>query len=88
MVRLSCERTEVDLGFEKLQNCRALRDNYFLYRTDGQSTDLNHGVDVALGARELRGILHLDEHDEVEIVPHVVLGFTVLLKRHRLVVEG
>ena len=45
-------------------------------------------MDVALGAGELGGILDLDEHDEPEVVPHVVLPLDVLLKRHVLVVEG
>ena len=48
---------------------------------------LNHGVYVALGPRELRGVLDSDKDDEVEIVPHVVLLLAVLLERHRLVVK-
>ena len=45
-------------------------------------------MDVALRPRELRGVLHLDQDDEVEVVPHVVLGPYVLLKRHVLVIKG
>ena len=45
-------------------------------------------MDVALRPRELGGVLHLDEDDEVEVVPHVVLVPHVLLERHVLVVEG
>jgi len=41
---------------------------------------LDHGVDVALRARELGRVFHLDKNDEEEIVPHVVLVFAVLLK--------
>jgi len=41
---------------------------------------LNHGVYVALGPRELRGVLDSDEDDEVQIVPHVVLLLAVLLE--------
>ena len=48
---------------------------------------LNHGVYVALGPRELRGVLDSDKDDEVQIVPHVVLLLAVLLERHRLVVK-
>ena len=50
-------------------------------------TDLDHCVDVALGAGELGGVLDLDEHDEEEVVPHVVLLHAVLLEAHRLVVK-
>ncbi len=41
---------------------------------------LDHSVDVALGPRELGRVLHLDEDDEIEIVPHVVLRLAVLLE--------
>ena len=55
---------------------------------DRLNTYLDHFVDVALRASELRGVLDLDEDDEVEVVPHVVLVPGVLLERHVLVVES
>ena len=36
-------------------------------------THLDHLMDVALRPRELCGVLHFDQDDEVEVVPHVVL---------------
>ena len=50
-------------------------------------THLHHLMDVALGPRELGRVLHLDEHDEVEVVPHVVLRPDVLLECHIFVVK-
>ena len=44
-------------------------------------------MDVTLRPRELCGVLHLDQDDEVEVVPHVVLRPDVLLKRHVFVVK-
>ena len=43
---------------------------------------LDHGIDVALGARELGGVFNLDKNNKVEVVPHVVLVLTVLFKTH------
>jgi hypothetical protein len=43
---------------------------------------------VALGARELGLVLDLEPHDEVDVVPQVVLLLVVLLKSDRLVVEA
>ena len=43
---------------------------------------------VALWSGKLCGIFDLDEDDEVEVMPHVVLGPRVLLERHVLVVES
>ena len=51
-------------------------------------TDLDEGVDVALGPRELCRFLHVEQHNEVQVVPHVVLQLTVLLKCYLLVVKG
>ena len=48
---------------------------------------LDHFVDVALRACELCRVFDFDEDNEVEVVPHVVLGPDVLLERHVLVVE-
>ena len=42
---------------------------------------------VAFRAGEFCRVLDLDEDNEVEVVPHVVLRPDVLLKRHMLVVE-
>ena len=50
-------------------------------------THLDHLMDVALRPRELCGVLHFDQDDEVEVVPHVVLWPDVLLKRHVLIVK-
>ena len=51
------------------------------------STHLDHLGHVALGAGVLGGVLHLHQHHEEEVVPHVVLLLDVLLEGHRLVVE-
>lgn len=48
---------------------------------------LDHGVDVALRTRELRRVLHFDQNDEVQVVPHVVLTLYMLLETHCLVVK-
>jgi len=48
---------------------------------------LDHGVYVTLRTSELSRIFHLDENDEEQIVPHIVLVFAMLLKRHGLVVK-
>lgn len=48
---------------------------------------LHHRVHITLGARELGGILDLDQDDKVQVVPHVVLALDVLLKAHGLVVK-
>ena len=42
---------------------------------------------VALGPRELGGVLDVDQDDEEEVVPHVVLRADVVVKRHMLVLE-
>ena len=47
-----------------------------------RSPYFDHGIDIALGAGELSGVLDLDEDNEVEVVPHAVLHGAVLLKRH------
>lgn len=47
----------------------------------------NHLCNVALWSCVLSRVLHLDKHDEEQIMPHVVLHLNVLLKRHRLVVK-
>ena len=44
-------------------------------------------MDVALRPCELCWVLHFDQDDEVEVVPHIVLGPDVLLKRHILIVK-
>ena len=38
----------------------------------GWQTHLNHGMDVALRPSELCGVLDVDQHNEEQIVPHVV----------------
>lgn len=48
---------------------------------------LYHLCHVALGARVVGLVLHPHQHDEVQVVPHVVLVFDVLLKGHGLVVK-
>lgn len=49
---------------------------------------LDQSVDVALRASELCRVLHVDEHNKVEVVPHVVLTLHVLLKACALVVKA
>lgn len=51
------------------------------------STYHNHLGHVALGASVLGWILHPHQNQEVKVMPHVVFGFNVLLKGHRLVVK-
>ena len=63
----------------------------YLLRSQGDYSTwlyLDHFVDVALRACELGRVFDFDEDNEVEVVPHVVLGPDVLLERHVLVVEG
>jgi hypothetical protein len=48
---------------------------------------LDHGVDIALRPGELGRVLDLDQHNEVEVMPHVVLALDVLLEADSLVVE-
>lgn len=48
---------------------------------------LYHLCHVALGACVVSLVLHPHQHDEVQVVPHVVLVFDVLLKGHGLVVK-
>lgn len=48
---------------------------------------LDHLSHVALGARVFSGVFHFHQHNEEQVVPHVVLLFDVLLKSHRLVVK-
>lgn len=50
-------------------------------------TDRYHLGHVALGAGVLGRILHPHQNQEVKVVPHVVFGFNVLLKGHRLVIK-
>lgn len=52
-----------------------------------QHAGLHHRVHIALGPREFGRILHLHQHDKVQIVPHVVLGLDVLLEANGFVVE-
>ena len=44
-------------------------------------------MDVTLWPRELSWILDLDQDDEVQVVPHVVLSPDVFFKRHIFVVK-
>lgn len=48
---------------------------------------LDHVSHVALGPRVVRLVLLAHQHDEVQVVPDVVLQLDVLLEGHRLVVE-
>jgi len=48
---------------------------------------LNHGIHVALRSRELGGVLDLDQHNEIQVVPHVVLALDVLFKADSFVVK-
>lgn len=48
---------------------------------------LDHFCHVALGPCVFCGIFHFNQHYEVQVVPHVVLLFDVLFKRHCLVVK-
>lgn len=48
---------------------------------------LDHLCHVALGARVVSLVLHPHQHNEVQVVPHVVFVFDVLLKGHGLVVK-
>ena len=43
---------------------------------------------VALGPCELGGVLDVDQDNEEEVVPHVVLSADVVVKGHVLVLEG
>lgn len=52
-----------------------------------KSVYLDHLSHVALRACVLGRIFDFHQHDEEEVMPHVVLLFNVLLKRHRLVVK-
>ena len=65
-------------------------NTYYRYTLvpDRLNTYLDHLVDVALRAGELCGVLDLDEDDEVEVMPHVVLIPRVLLEGHMLVVKS
>jgi len=49
--------------------------------------NLDHRADVALRPSKFGRIFDLDQNDEEQVVPHVVLQFAVFLKRHRLVVK-
>jgi len=44
------------------------------------SAYLDHVVNIALGASEFCRVFDFDKDDKVEIMPHVVLLFAVLLK--------
>ena len=48
---------------------------------------LDERIDIRLWSGELGGVFDFDEHNEVEIVPHVVFELDVLFERHRLIVE-
>lgn len=48
---------------------------------------LDHLVDVALRTSILCGVLHLHQHYEVKVVPHVVLFLDVLFESHRFVIK-
>lgn len=48
---------------------------------------LDHLSHVALGPSVFGGIFNFYQHDEEQVVPHVVLFFDVLLKSHCLVVK-
>lgn len=48
---------------------------------------LDHFRHVALGPGVLRGVLHFHQHDEAQVVPHVVFFLDVLFKGDSLVVE-
>lgn len=52
-----------------------------------QSPHPDHFSHVALRASVLSGILDLYQHDEEEVVPHVVFNFDVLLEGHCLIVK-
>ncbi len=57
-----------------------------------QATTHHHGwpdhvEHVALGACELRCVLDLEVHDEVEVIPHVVVLHDVLSEGHVLVLK-
>ena len=58
-------------------NCLTLPDWTYLY----------HLMDIAFRPSKLCRILDFDEYNEVQIVPHVVLGSDVLLKCYILVVK-
>ena len=49
---------------------------------------LDHFMNVTLESGELCRIFDLDEDDEVEVMPHVVLVPRVLLEGHVLVVKS
>lgn len=48
---------------------------------------LYHFVDVALWSSELSGVLGLEVHYEVEVVPHIVLLDNVLVECNILVLK-
>lgn len=52
-----------------------------------EDTYLYHLRHVTLRPCVVGLVLHSHQHDEVQVVPHVVLVFNVLLKGHCLVVE-
>ena len=80
----------LDPGTNKCR-CRLWEGRWLPVLTRGDSshvpTHLHHLMNVALGPRELGRVLHLDQHDEVEVVPHVVLRPDVLLECHIFVVK-
>lgn len=73
------------------RNCFSLASALFsnislgqLLREDAYLYHLRH---VALRPGVVCLVLHSHQHYEVQVVPHVVLIFNMLLKGHRLVVE-
>ena len=44
-------------------------------------------IDKTLGSRELGFVFYFNQNQEVQIVPHVMLQFGVLIKRHGPIVE-
>lgn len=50
-------------------------------------TYLNKSIHITLRTGELCGILHIDENNEVEIVPHVMLTVYMFLKACTLVIK-
>jgi hypothetical protein len=75
------------LSSADLDKCSPLVLLYFLDNENIWINYLDHGVDIAFRASELCRVLDLDQHDEVEVMPHIVLALDVLLEADRLVVE-
>lgn len=54
----------------------------------GKFTYVDHRVHVAFGSGELSWIFDPNQHDEVQIMPHVVFILNVLLEANCFIVEG